>query len=75
MCKRNSPHKNEGRLGCVKETPCIEMKAARDVSDELPAQKGRQHGTCKRNTLHKNKTSTGGVRETPLIKMKPGWGV
>ena len=27
----NSPHKNEGSLGRVRETPRIKMKAARDV--------------------------------------------
>ena len=31
MCKRNSPDKNEGSLGCVRETPQRKMKAAWDV--------------------------------------------
>ena len=31
MCKRNSPEKNEGSLGCVRETPQIKMKTAWDV--------------------------------------------
>ena len=46
MCKRNSPHKNEGSMrrvretthnkneasaGCVRETQRIKMKSARDV--------------------------------------------
>ena len=39
MCKKNSQHKNEGSLEYVRETPRIKMKAARDVSDKLPAQK------------------------------------
>ena len=28
MYKRNYPDKNEASTGCVKETPCIKMKAA-----------------------------------------------
>ena len=31
MCKRNSPAKNEGSRGCVRETPQIKMKPAWDV--------------------------------------------
>ena len=36
MCKRNSPdekrkEKNEASTGCVRKTPHIKMKAARDV--------------------------------------------
>ena len=31
MCKRNSSDKNEDRAGCVRETPQIKMKPARDV--------------------------------------------
>ena len=31
MCKRNSPDKNEASTGCVRETPLIKMKPARDV--------------------------------------------
>ena len=31
MCKRDSPDNNEGTTGCVRETPQIKMKAARDV--------------------------------------------
>ena len=46
MCKRNSPHKNEGSMrrvretthnkneasaGCVRETPHIKLKVAQDV--------------------------------------------
>ena len=37
MCKRNSPDKNEDSLGCVRETPCIKMKATRNVSEKFPA--------------------------------------
>ena len=39
MCQKNYPHKNEGSLGCVRETLSIKMKAAQDVSVKLPAQK------------------------------------
>ena len=31
MCKRYSPNKNEASIGCVRETPHIKMKPARDV--------------------------------------------
>ena len=31
ICKRNSPDKNEASTGCVRETPQIKMKPARDV--------------------------------------------
>ena len=31
MCKRNSPDKNEASTGCVRETPEIKMKPARNV--------------------------------------------
>ena len=31
VCKRNSPHKNEAIMGCVREIPQIKMKLARDV--------------------------------------------
>ena len=39
MCQKNYPHKNEGSLGCVRETLSIKMKAAQDASVKLPAQK------------------------------------
>ena len=31
MCKKNSPHKNGGSMGCVRETPPIKRKSAWDV--------------------------------------------
>ena len=31
MCKRNSPQKSKSKIGCVRETPQIKMKPARDV--------------------------------------------
>ena len=31
MCERISPDKNEGRTGCVIETPHIKTKSAMDV--------------------------------------------
>ena len=31
MCKRNSQDKNEDSMGCVRETPKINGKPARDV--------------------------------------------
>ena len=39
MCKRNSPHKNNVSMGCVRETPQIKMK---------------QHGMFKRDSADKN---------------------
>ena len=30
MCKRNSPDKNEGSTGCLRETPQIKIKPAWD---------------------------------------------
>ena len=30
-CKRNSPQKNKASMGCVRETPQIEINPARDV--------------------------------------------
>ena len=61
MCKRNSPDKNEASAGCVRETPCIKIKAARDVQEKLPRFKKKKK---------KKKASTGCVRETPRIKIK-----
>ncbi len=60
MCKRNSPDKNEGSTGYVRETPEINMKPARGRVRETPQ--------------HKNEGSTGYVRETPEINMKPARG-
>ena len=37
MCKRDSLHKNQDSTGYVRETPRINMKAARDVYEKLPA--------------------------------------
>ena len=54
MCKRNSPHKNKVRMGCLRETPKIKKRS--------------QHGMCKRNTPHKNKVSMGCVRDAPKIE-------
>ena len=31
MCKRNSPDKKESSPGCVRETPQMKLKPARDV--------------------------------------------
>ena len=31
MCKRNSQNRNQDSTGCVRETPRINIKAARDV--------------------------------------------
>ena len=31
MCKRNYPDKNEASTGCVRETPEMKKKPARDV--------------------------------------------
>ena len=53
-CKRNPPHKNKVSMGCVRETPHIKMKPARDVSEKLPTEKKSQHGMLKRNTPDKN---------------------
>ena len=36
MCKRNSTDKNEPSTGCVRVTPQIKMKPARDVQEKLP---------------------------------------
>ena len=35
MCKRNSTDKNEPSTGCVRVTPQIKMKPARDVQEKL----------------------------------------
>ena len=35
MCKRNSTDKNEPSTGCVRVTPQIKMKPARDVPEKL----------------------------------------
>ena len=60
--KRNCPHKNKVRMGCVRETPQTKKRS--------------QHGMCKRNCPHKNKVSLGCVRETTHIKKKkPTWDV
>ena len=36
MRKRNSPQKNKASMGCVRETPLIKIKPARNVSEKLP---------------------------------------
>ena len=36
MCERNSTDKNEPSTGCVRVTPQIKMKPARDVQEKLP---------------------------------------
>ena len=66
MCKRNSPHKNEGSMGWV-----------RDLSSP---HKNSRHGMCARNSPHKmmckrkspdkNETSMACVGESQLIKIK-----
>ena len=64
MCKRNSPDKNEASSGCVRETPEIKMKQARDVYDKKREReretttKNKQkndNGICKRNSVKKKK--------------------
>ena len=61
MCKRNSPHKNEGSMGWV-----------RDLNSP---HKNSRHGMCARNSPHKNEARAGCIREIPRIKMKPAWHV
>ena len=64
MCKRNSPQKSNASMGCVRETPQIEIKPVRDVQEKLPAikkkkkKKKNEHGMCKRNSPDKNKAKT-----------------
>ena len=36
MCKGNSPQKNKGSMGCVRETPNMKMKPAGDALNKLP---------------------------------------
>ena len=58
MSLRNSPHKNEASMGCVRETP-----------QNYIFFKANMGGV--RNSPQKIKASVGCVRETPQIKMKP----
>ena len=63
-------------MGCVRETPQIIMKPARDMQEKIPQIKKRsQYRMCKRNSPQKNKASMGCVRETYQIKMKLVWDV
>ena len=65
MCKRNSPDKNKASTGFVRETPRINMKPARNVSEKL----------TRLIKEKKKKASMGCVRETPHIEMKQSWDV
>ena len=74
MCKRNSPDKNEASTGCVRETPHIKIKSARDVCT------GCVHGMCEGNSLDKLKkkkrwSQHGMCKRKSPDKIKPARGV
>ena len=83
MCKRNSLHKNEASMGCVRETPHIKNEASTGYVTEtlqveyfylfLKRRKKKLKGK-KATTKKEKKDSTGSVREIPCVKVKTARG-